>query len=86
MRTLRRLVAIVLPLVAVGCSAPTATLDLIGVGRQGLASAREAQVQGLMIVKCKVLADGTVQDCRVIKTRLWRLLPPLVGARWVSCG
>ena len=30
--------------------------------------AREAQVQGLMIVKCKVLADGTVQDCRVIKT------------------
>jgi protein TonB len=30
--------------------------------------AREAQIQGMMIVKCKVLADGTVQDCRVIKT------------------
>lgn len=30
--------------------------------------AREAQVHGMMIVKCKVLNDGTIEDCRVIKT------------------
>jgi protein TonB len=30
--------------------------------------ARDAQVQGLMMVKCSVLADGTVKNCRMIKS------------------
>jgi protein TonB len=29
--------------------------------------AREAQVEGMMIVKCRVQADGAVRDCRVLK-------------------
>lgn len=29
--------------------------------------AREAHVEGMMIVKCNVLADGTIRNCRVIK-------------------
>lgn len=30
-------------------------------------AAREAHVEGMMIVKCQILSDGTVQNCRVIK-------------------
>ena len=29
--------------------------------------ALEANIEGMMIVKCNVLADGTIRNCRVLK-------------------